>query len=507
MVVVSTVRAHADPRSEAAAHFSVGIDLVDRHRWDSALAEFRRSNELLPTSGALENVAVCLRELGRFDEALDAYDELLARFTTTLSPTSRSADLADVARIADCVGTIAVSTSIAGAMVVVDGRERERTPLAKPLRATAGPHVVRVVAEGRAPFETRTVVSPKELVSISADLATVARVGGARVVEASGRVFEVLVDGARVGVTPWQGTLGVGDHTFALHGEGDVGAEPVTRMITYDDLQAVTLTAHLLRGVVRVEPDPTTATVAIDGIRVARGTWSGLLPSGDHTITLTAPWSERLTLPIHASSERPLTVRPALERIRRFYGEVDGGVLFGDVRAQGVSGCDDASCMGNIGIGRIGYSIARRVGVDVFIGGLALSQFASQPVLEQLEMGASLYGTAVSYELFERTPLLFRLGFAALYGGVTLSAQGDVRGSEASRAGSASFWSVAAMPEVRFGYRVSRAIVLDVGVMLLLFATPSVANVPGESSGLPVPTISRGVGYVIPITLGFKLFL
>jgi len=502
-------RAYADARSEAAEHFRVGVELVDRHRWDSALAEFRRSNELFATSGALENAAVCLRELGRFDEALDAYDELVTRFSATMTQANRAAVDADARRIEQHVGAIAVTSPIVGAEVVVDGRARGRTPLAKPVRVTAGAHTVRVVAAGRAPFEAQAHVSPKDSVSVVAELGAVARVGEVRVVESSGRVFEVLVDGGSVGVTPWHGTLVVGEHTFALRGENDFGAEPVTRTALYDETATVTLGAHLLPGIVRIEPDPAQATILIDGTRVSRGAWTGSIASGDHTVDVSAPWAEPLALRIHASSEHPLAVRPSLERIRRFYAELDGGILFGDTR-QGIGGCEDASCVGNPGFAHVGYMVARHFGVDAFIGGLAFNRRTSVPVLMQSSVSASFIGAEVAYEMFERTPLLLRLGFAVTSGNTFVSSSGVVNGAEVTRGpNGGNFISGSVIPEVRFGYRITRAVVIDLGVSVMFFVLPSIVAGANDhpESGLPLPTVSPGLAFVVPITLGFRLFL
>jgi hypothetical protein len=499
--------ARADPRSEAATHFQIGLDLVDRHRWDSALAEFRRSNELYTTPNALENAAVCLRELGRYDEALDTYDELVLHYP----PANRKAVDADMRRIADHVGAVAVTADVAGATVVVDDRQRGRTPVQEAIRVTAGAHDVRVYAEGRAPFEDRVTVAPHETVRVTASLPAVAKLATVRVVEARGRVFEVLVDGGVVGRTPWEGTVAAGAHTFQLRGEGDMGAPPVRRSVALDEKATVTLAARRLPGVVRVEPDPETATVWIDGRRVGRGTFDGPLASGDHTVGLAAPWREPLTMSVHASSEKPIAVRPSLERIRRFYGELVGGVMPGDDRAAGVPGCDDGSCIGNVGGARLGWMLLRHVGVDAFYYVFGFARRAGQQPTLQAGLGGMTLGGSLEYEAFDRTPLLLRLGFGAMFGSVSLSTQGVASGVELSRQPNATgFVSAVVMPEVRFGYRLTRAVTVDVGATLILFVVPDAhGGGAGDdlTTGLPLATTSRGLGFLVPITIGLRLYL
>jgi len=52
------------------------------------------------------------------------YDELVARFGGELSPDDRKAVDDDMAKLAKFVGAIELKTDVAGARVVIDGRER-----------------------------------------------------------------------------------------------------------------------------------------------------------------------------------------------------------------------------------------------------------------------------------------------------------------------------------------------------------------------------------------------
>src|SRR5262245_57725646 len=59
---------------EARTHFERGVAHFDRREWQPALAEFLRSRELAPTRGNTKNAAICLRKVGRFDDALDLFE-------------------------------------------------------------------------------------------------------------------------------------------------------------------------------------------------------------------------------------------------------------------------------------------------------------------------------------------------------------------------------------------------------------------------------------------------
>src|SRR5262245_34722023 len=72
-------------KAEANAAFERGMKLMAEENFDAALAEFLRSRELYPARGNTQNAALCLKKLGRYDEALDMFETLL-REVPSLSP-------------------------------------------------------------------------------------------------------------------------------------------------------------------------------------------------------------------------------------------------------------------------------------------------------------------------------------------------------------------------------------------------------------------------------------
>jgi len=63
-------RVTAAVRAKAKAHIERGETLYTLHRFDEALVEYQAAYELEPLPSFLVNIAQCLRNLGRFDEAL-----------------------------------------------------------------------------------------------------------------------------------------------------------------------------------------------------------------------------------------------------------------------------------------------------------------------------------------------------------------------------------------------------------------------------------------------------
>ena len=130
------------------------------------------------------------------------------------------------ARLERFVGQVVVNSESPRRSVSIDGRSRGTTPLASPLRTGVGTRVVRVTKAGWAPFETTLRVASAETSVVQAHLSIVSELGHLHVEEARGAAFEVRVDGAPVGTTPWDGEVSAGEHSVALHGSNHRGVTP-----------------------------------------------------------------------------------------------------------------------------------------------------------------------------------------------------------------------------------------------------------------------------------------
>src|SRR5262245_692331 len=172
----------SDVKARAKEHFDKGLALLRDGAWEAALAEFLRSRELHPTKGNTQNAAVCLRNLRRFDEALEMSEKLLSEFTDW-SAEERKQIETGIASLQSSVGTLEVVASEPGAAIMVDSHERGTTPLAGPIRVSAGSHVVRVYKHGFAPFEKRVAVAGRQHTIVRGRLEPLTRFGRLRVTE------------------------------------------------------------------------------------------------------------------------------------------------------------------------------------------------------------------------------------------------------------------------------------------------------------------------------------
>src|SRR5262249_17269146 len=124
--------------------------------------------------------------------------------------------------------------------------------------------------------------------------------GRLKVTERGGRAIDVVVDNVVVGKTPWEGLLGVGNHTVVLRGEGKLGTQPVAAAVKSQQVTALTLIAEDLDAARRVEPTPIGSNVIIDGVTVGHGVWLGRLKAGAHQVEVTTdgfiPFTKKVSI-------------------------------------------------------------------------------------------------------------------------------------------------------------------------------------------------------------------
>jgi hypothetical protein len=384
-------RDEATRKEEARLHFERGIALSDEESWNAALVEFARSRELFPTRGNTKNLGLTLRKLQRFDEALEVYEQFQKEFSN-LSPQDKAFLDKELDELRKRVGTLEINAE-AGATVTVGNRNRGTAPTG-PLRVSAGSHLIRVFKEGFLPFEERVDVLGGQTSKVDAKLAPLVQSGRLRVVEQGGRQVDVEIDNNVVGKTPWEGPVSPGEHTIRLRGEGNLGTPPAQVPVKLNETATLTLAVEALDSELRVEPQPSNATVAIDGINVGRGLWSGRLRAGDHTIevgaegflperrkvSLRKDTSETAVVVLERDPNSPIWRR--LEPSRFLIGVGAFGVLGtamgGEVTDACTGGCSSGLPLGGGVALRGGYQLGSGLGFGVEIGYLGVRQRVEQ---------------------------------------------------------------------------------------------------------------------------------
>jgi parallel beta-helix repeat protein len=183
-------------------------------------------------------------------------------------------------------GSIAVTSTPAGAAVWLDG---EDTGLVAPTAIAdvpAGDHVVTLKLDGYADASTPVTVAEGETAVIHLGLTTLT---GSLAVTSAPDGAAIFIDGAETGevTNATLDGIAVGTHTVTVTKEGyrDATAE-VT--IAYNETATLHLDLVEAAGSIAVTSEPTGATIWLDGTDTGRTTNALLenVPAGDHIVTL-----------------------------------------------------------------------------------------------------------------------------------------------------------------------------------------------------------------------------
>lgn len=167
LAVASPALAQTSDAEEARLAFERGVNLMEAEYWDQAVVELQRSWDLRPTQVALLNLATCLRQLQRYDEAIARLEEFGRRWGDVATEERRAQVATDLETIRQGTGLARIESTVAGAEVRVDGQLVASTPLQQPIRIAAGTRRIELRHEGYRPTERSADVAVGETVTIS----------------------------------------------------------------------------------------------------------------------------------------------------------------------------------------------------------------------------------------------------------------------------------------------------------------------------------------------------
>jgi hypothetical protein len=514
-----------ETKEKARFHFRKGIKLLNEEAWAPALAEFLRSRELYATRVATNNAAVSLRKLQRYDEALDMYETLLRDFE--VKPSQRAAAQKEIAELRGLVGTLDIVGAEPGAQIVISSADRGQYPPVKPIRVPAGKHVVRIYKEGFEPYQTTVDVAGGQIVSVEASMPQLKESGRLRVAERTGRIVNVLLDGVVVGKTPWEGRLGVGDHTVQLRGEGKLGSQPAKAVVKPEDLTTLTLLAEDLNAQLRIDPTPPGAIISVDGVDVGSGVWLGRLKSGPHkiearldgflskeqSVRLGTGKRELLAIELERDEDAPMWRKPS-----KWMFDVNGGLVVMPTLGGDLDDSCDSDCTPGVGLGALalfhaGYELGSGLGFGVELGYVVTAQsYDNRPanlnpnglsegnpgrVTDDLRMQGFLAGAAIGYHIGEDYPVLLRLGAGVMVGEVRDERIGDFAnrdGTTYRSFGVADFQGATYFyldPGIKAGVRFAENWELSGSVQALMLIALSQ---PTFDNTIPVAASNDGIG-------------
>jgi hypothetical protein len=452
--------------NEAKELFRQGVTLFGAGDVERALDLFVRSRAAYPSAKNTMNVAICLDRLGRYDEALEMYEEVLLKYAAELRDADRAAITPAMATLRQKVGSLDLSSNVVGASVVIDGRARGTLPLTTPIRVLSGKRMIRVSRAGYVTFEKVVQAKAGETLRLDAKLEPLAAAGLLRVEDPELVGSEVFVDRVNVGTTPWEGTLGPGKHVVWTR-KGEAGSAPTSVIVVQGQAALVRMRSGPLGPMTRVQVEPPSAHLSIDGVDLGAGTWEGRLPTGSHAIVVNEEGYRRSaqTISVGGKDAEPSAIQvklavdpdhPRWPKASR--GEIGvaifGGYAFGaTLGAEAEGDCpeacsEDPSADGWLAGARAGYRVPFGLALELGGGFMRLtSTFArtvamtwgggQYPGSAHLEDRLSVQGPFVvggaSYRIGERVGLVPRFGVGVLFASARDAVTGTATGGGETR--------------------------------------------------------------------------
>jgi hypothetical protein len=178
---------------------------------------------------------------------------------------------------------LAVESEPIGAQVILDGKERGRTPFLAPL--DKGKHEVVLKLEGHREVGTFFAMPPDRDLSIRLDLPVGQGTGSRLTLTSHPTGAAVAIDGKEIGITPWSGEIRPGNHKVLVASKGFVKEERIVQVQPNRDADVTfALNREPGPGKLHVETEPPEAMVSIDGQQVGTSPYTGEVAPGDHQL-------------------------------------------------------------------------------------------------------------------------------------------------------------------------------------------------------------------------------
>jgi hypothetical protein len=236
----------------AKEHYENGRLLFDNRDFSGAALKFRLAYESSHDARLLWNVAACEKQLRHYAKMSLLLEQYLREGSSLISETERSNAQTVLETLQPFVGHVELTVNEPDATVTVDDEKVGTTPVPM-FRVDMGARKIRVTKEGFEDWNSSQNVAGGTAISITAELKKVRHVGMLQIL-ADG-AYDVVVDGARVGVGSWSGELPSGMHTVDVRGKA---------MLPYQsDVVIVDKQKNTLR--VSLRPEPAAAVAPSSG--------------------------------------------------------------------------------------------------------------------------------------------------------------------------------------------------------------------------------------------------
>src|SRR6266850_97791 len=249
---------------------------------------------------------------GRHTLSITSVDGRTTEQQIDLKPGKKMDLPVDLPRQAGGPATLSVTSDPLEANVLVDGKERGRTPLIVAL--PPGKHEVVLHKEGRRDVATEIDMPAEQDLSIRLDLAVAVRSGSRLTVTSTPVGASVTLDGGDVGVTPWSAETRPGKHKVSINAVGYVKDERLVQ-IQMDRDTVVDFAPRRMPGAARlsVETEPP-AQVRVDGKELGVSPLSAEVQPGEHQLEITLDGYKTVAQQVAIDAGQGLSVRIPMQR-------------------------------------------------------------------------------------------------------------------------------------------------------------------------------------------------
>lgn len=143
--------AQRNARKKAISLVKLGVHKLREGDYVEALELFSKAFKIYPSPKIQFNIGQTYKELGRYLDAIGAYEFFLRDAPADISEALRKLARDNIRELFRKIVILRVQVSVEGARISIDGRQRGVSPMKKPLRLMPGAHSMVVKKEGYVP--------------------------------------------------------------------------------------------------------------------------------------------------------------------------------------------------------------------------------------------------------------------------------------------------------------------------------------------------------------------
>ena len=208
---------------------------------------------------------------------------------------------------------LAVESEPLGAQVLIDGKERGRTPFLAPL--TAGKHQIVLKLEGHREVGTDFTMPKDRDYSMRLELPAGSGSGSRLTLTSNPSGAKVLMDGKELGITPWSGEVKPGNHKLSVGAQGFTKEERIVQVQANRDADVTfALNREPGPGKLHIETEPPEAVVSIDGQQQGTSPFTGDVAPGDHQLEVSFEGYKTIAQQLQLDPGQQLSLKLALQQ-------------------------------------------------------------------------------------------------------------------------------------------------------------------------------------------------